>query len=78
MAEQGRAVALAVGAFCRHHGCAPDAVDVVEIAKQRIPNPPLEPGQMSTNPVLYRFFITLRSGGVSERLRVEGKHVYRD
>lgn len=77
MTEQDRAVDAARRAFSVAHGVDPATVEVVEVERQQIPNPPNKPGEVSINPVRYRYFVQLRSDMVSERLRVEGKHVYR-
>lgn len=64
MSEQ-KHVELAVADFARRAGVAASDVTVIGVSKERIPNPPLGPGQVSTNPVVYRYFIELEAGGES-------------
>jgi hypothetical protein len=75
--DQDKAADAARRAFATEHGLDPATVEVVQVDRERIPNSPVPPGQMSIDPVRYRYFVELRSGDVSERLRVEAGHVYR-
>ncbi len=77
MASEDQAVELAKQAFSAAYGGAASAIETVSVSKQLIPNPPHEPGQVSIDPVRYRFFIHLRSSQAEERYRVESGHVYR-
>jgi len=77
MPDDAKAVALARQAFVAAHGGDADAVQVVSLQHELIPNPPLGPGQMSVDPVRYRYFVELRSAMADERYRVEGNNVYR-
>jgi len=77
MADDARAVERAREAFQAAHGGDPATVRLISVAHERIPNPPLQPGQVSIDPVLYRYFIELRSPVAAERYCVEGNHVTR-
>ena len=77
MPDDAKAAALARQAFVAAHGGDADAVGIVSVRHELIPNPPLGPGQISIDPVRYRYFVELRSAGADERYRVEGNHVYR-
>lgn len=78
MSSEDRAVDLAIRAFVSEHGGSASEVSALSVSKQQIPNPPTGPGQVSINPVRYRFFIHLRSNSAEGRYRVEGGHVYRE
>lgn len=77
MSSEQRAVDLAISAFVTQYGGTSADVTVDSVFKQQIPNPPTAPGQVSINPVRYRFFVQLRGNSVEARYRVEGGHVYR-
>jgi len=77
MSSEKRAVDLAINAFVNQYGGDASAVSVISVSKQQIPNPPTAPGQVSINPVRYRFFVQLRGNSAEARYRVEGGHVYR-
>lgn len=77
MSSEERAVELAIRVFVSEHGGSASEVSILSVSKQQIPNPPTGPGQVSINPVRYRFFIHLRSNLAEERYRVEGRNVYR-
>jgi hypothetical protein len=77
VSSEKRAVDLAINVFMSQHGGDASAVSVVSVSKERIPNPPLEPGQVSIDPVRYRFFVHLRGNSAEARYRVEGGNVYR-
>ena len=76
MTDQDRAVDLARHAFATAQGVDISSIQVGAVDRERIPNPPLGPGQVSVGLVRYRFFVQLRSGNQSQRLRVEAGHVY--
>ena len=68
-------VELAVEDFARRSGVPNSAVSVVGVQKERIPNPPSEPGQLGINPVVYRYYIQLEAADrsasyVGERGRI--------
>jgi hypothetical protein len=65
-------VELAVADLARSAGVATSDVSVTGVTKQRIPNEPHQPGQVSIDPVLYRYFIELEAAG--ETARYVGEH----
>jgi hypothetical protein len=77
MPDTNRAADMARQFFAAEHGVNASAVEVLGVAYERIPNPPHTPGEMSIDPVLYRYFVDLRSGTAAERLRVEAGRIYR-
>lgn len=76
MSDQDKAVDRAVRAFAALHRVDAGSVAVTAVRKERIPNPPVPPGQMSVDPVFYRFLIHLKAGGVEGDARVEHGEVH--
>lgn len=78
MPDDSKAVDLAKRAFAAVERVDIGSIVVESVQHQQIPNPPLPPGQMSVNPVRYRFFVQLRAGERARRFRVEAGRVYEE
>lgn len=63
--SENKYVDQAVADFARRAGVAVSDVTVTRVTRERIPNPPLQPGQMGIDPVVYRYFIALEAAGQS-------------
>ncbi len=57
--QTNRAIALATQALAQSIQADPAAISCVGTSKRQLPNPPLSPGEVSTNPVIWEFTVVL-------------------